>query len=265
MPKATGLEYEATGDGEAVLLVHGAIVADAMAPLAREAALADRYRLIRHHRRGHGGSDPLSVDFSMEQQARDAAALLTHLGVERAHVIGHSGGGAIGVQLAIDSPNLVHSLSVLEPAIMPPEILSSFAEISAPVLEAWRSGDARRACDLWMNLVSCGPDWQGEVENVVPDAMKQAEQDASTFFELELPRIPDWSFDADACSRISQPVLYLSGSESGPLIEAARGHFRSLVPHAEQGVLPGLNHLMQLRDPTLVAAPVGGFLARHPL
>lgn len=265
MRKAEGLEYEATGDGEAVLLIHGAIVADALLPLTREAALADPYRLMRYRRRGHGGSDPLSVDFSMEQQAQDAAALLTHLGVERAHVIGHSGGGAIAVQLAIGSPSLVHSLAVLEPAILPAEILSSFAEISAPVLEAWRAGDARRACDQWMNLASCGPDWQSEVENVVPDAMKQAEKDAATFFELEFPKIPDWIFDADACSRISQPVLYISGSESGPLIEAAKQHFHSLVPHAEQVVLPGINHLMQLRDPKLVAARVAEFLARHPL
>ena len=47
MIKAEGLEYESHGEGEAVLLIHGSHVADAFLPLAREAALADRYRLIR--------------------------------------------------------------------------------------------------------------------------------------------------------------------------------------------------------------------------
>ena len=56
MLKAKGLEYEANGDGEAVLLIHGALVADALLPLTREAALADRYRLIRYRRRGHGAA-----------------------------------------------------------------------------------------------------------------------------------------------------------------------------------------------------------------
>ena len=143
MLKAEGLEYEAKGDGEPVLLIHGALIADALLPLTREAVLADRYRLIRYRRRGHGGSDPYSGPFSLEQPGQDAQALLKHLGVERAHVIGHSGGGAIAVQLAIQAPGLVHSLVVLEPAIMPAEIAPAFSENVAPVLEAYRSGDHR--------------------------------------------------------------------------------------------------------------------------
>ena len=117
MLKAKGLEYETSGDGEAVLLIHGALIADSFLPLTREAALADRYRLIRYRRRGHGGSDPMPVGCSIEQQAQDALALLTHLGVARAHVIGHSGGGVIAVQLAIEAPSLVHSLVLLEPIL----------------------------------------------------------------------------------------------------------------------------------------------------
>ncbi len=55
MLKAEGLEYEANGDGEAVLLIHCAHIADAFLPLMREAALADPYRLIRYRRRGFAG------------------------------------------------------------------------------------------------------------------------------------------------------------------------------------------------------------------
>src|SRR5262245_32652967 len=109
MNKAEGLEYEVNGAGEAVLLIHGALIADALLPLTREAALADAYRPIRYRRRGHGGSHPAGA-FSMQQQARDAQALLKHLGVARAHVVGHSLGGAIALQLALEAPSLVHSL-----------------------------------------------------------------------------------------------------------------------------------------------------------
>ncbi len=267
MLKAEGLEYETNGDGEAVLLIHGALIADALLPLTREAALADRYRLIRYRRRGHGGSDPVPGTFSTEQQARDALALMTHLGVERAHVIGHSGGGAIAVQLALEAPRLVHSLVVLEPAIMPPDRVPAFSENAAPVLEAYRSGDSRRAVDLWMNLVkaSSGPDWRSTVANTVPGGAEQAEKDASTFFEVDFPAFLEWSFDRERASRIRQPVLYVFGSESGPLIEAGKQHFRSLIPHTEDVVVPGVDHAMQMQDPKLVAAPIADFLSRHPL
>lgn len=76
MRKAAGLEYEEHGSGEPVLLVHGAIVTDAMLPLARDPALAERHRVIRYRRRGHGGSDPMDGPFTPAGQARDAVALL---------------------------------------------------------------------------------------------------------------------------------------------------------------------------------------------
>ncbi len=47
--------------------------------------------------------------------------------------------------------------------------------------------------------------------------------------------------------------------------EAAKQHFQSLVPHTEQVVVPGVNHLLQMRDPKLIAAPIADFLSRQPL
>ncbi len=265
MLKAKGLEYEANGDGEAVLLIHGALVADALLPLTREAALADRYRLIRYRRRGHGGSDPVPAAFSIEQQAQDALALLTHLGVSRAHVIGHSGGGTIAVQLAIEAPSLVHSLAVLEPATMPPDMAPAFSEMAGPVLEAYRSGDPRRAVDLWMNLVRVGTDWRTTLANTVPGGAEQAVRDASTFFEVDFPAFREWSLDRERASRIRQPVLYVVGSESGPLVEALKQYFLSMIPHSVEAVVAGVDHAMQMQDPKLVAAPIADFLSRHPI
>ncbi len=62
-----------------------------------------------------------------------------------------------------------------------------------------------------------------------------------------------------------EPVLYLLGSESGPRFERPRQLFVSSVPQTEEVVLPGLNHLLQMRDPSLVAVPIADFLARHPI
>jgi pimeloyl-ACP methyl ester carboxylesterase len=117
MQRAGAIEFEASGEGDAVLLLHGGVFAGAFVPLAREPMLAERYRPIRLHRRGHAGSDGFSGLFSIEDQARDVIALLQYLGIRGAHVVGHSYGGALAVQLALDAPAAVHSLVLIEPAI----------------------------------------------------------------------------------------------------------------------------------------------------
>ena len=106
MRKAVGLEYEVGGnpDGEAVLLIHAG-TATVYAPLMVEPALADRYRLVRFHRRGFAGSDQFDGPVTIDAFVRDSLALLEHLEIERAHVVGHSGSGVVALQLALDAPD----------------------------------------------------------------------------------------------------------------------------------------------------------------
>src|SRR5262245_46646771 len=100
----TTLEYESSGDGEPVVFVHGAFVADAFGPLVAEPSLRDKHRLITYRRRGYGSSHRPAGPFGVARQAADCRALLRHLGVERAHVVGHSLGGCVALQLALDVP-----------------------------------------------------------------------------------------------------------------------------------------------------------------
>src|SRR6185295_11249825 len=69
------LEYEVTGSGEPVLLISPAL-ADGFVPLVEEGPLADRYQLIRYHKRGWVGSTHPDGAVSVEEHAEDAAALL---------------------------------------------------------------------------------------------------------------------------------------------------------------------------------------------
>jgi pimeloyl-ACP methyl ester carboxylesterase len=262
MLKAQGLEYEPHGEGEPVLLIHGSHVADSFLPLTREDVLADRYRLIRYHRRGFAGSDHHTGPFSIEEQARDALAVLQMLGVHRTHVIGHSYGAVTALQLACEAPSAVHSLVLLEPPKTTEEIGS--LEMFAPLIAKYRSGDARGAVDSFMALVG-GPDWTAEVQRTVPGGPEQAERDAATFFDVELPALGAWILSREKASRISQPVLYVLGAESGLHFDRAKQAFQSIATHTEEVLLPGMNHLLMMRNPGMVAKPIAGFLARHPL
>src|SRR4051812_18531370 len=98
------LEYAVRGAGEPMICIHGAFVADMFQPLLAEPSLASRYQLITYHRRGYAGSSHTPGPTSMAQQAADCRALLAQLDVEQAHVAGHSFGGDVALQLALDTP-----------------------------------------------------------------------------------------------------------------------------------------------------------------
>ena len=85
------LAVDEAGSGEPVVLIHGALIADAFQPLLTEPALADSYRLITYRRRGYEGSSSVSGSFSLQEQASDCAGLIRHLGLKRAHLVGQTG------------------------------------------------------------------------------------------------------------------------------------------------------------------------------
>lgn len=104
--------YRVEGTGEPVLLLHGFLVtSDAnwhFPGIVRD--LAPEYQVITFDHRGHGKSDkPESPDSYGQIMVEDAVALLDHLGVERAHVVGYSMGGLIALKLASDHPERVRS------------------------------------------------------------------------------------------------------------------------------------------------------------
>ena len=108
------LDYEVVGTGEPVVFIHGAFITNAFRPLLAEPCLVGKYRLILYHRRGYPGSGGISKHVSVTRQAAACRALLGHLDVGRAHVVGHSYGGAVALQLALDAPDVAHSLAEQE-------------------------------------------------------------------------------------------------------------------------------------------------------
>src|SRR3954453_15314407 len=147
------LEYEQIGSGEPVLLI-SPVLADGFLPLVAEPALADRYRLIRYHKRGWVGSTHTSPPVSVADHAADAAALLDHLGLRPVHIAGHSSGAAVAAQLALDHPEYVHTLMLLEPSLISVPSLEAFFTQVEPALEAYAAGNHAGALAIFMSAVS---------------------------------------------------------------------------------------------------------------
>ncbi len=260
------LEYEVSGTGEPVVFIHGAFIADTFRPLLAEPSLAGRYRLILYHRRGYAGSSRASGLVSVARQAADCRALLHHLGVERAHVVGHSYGGDVALQLALETPSVVHSLALLEPGLMVGASAQDYRESLARGSERYREAGAVVVVDEF--LQSRWPGYRATLERVLPGAFAQAVADAGTWFEYELPGQLGWRFGEAEARRIRQPTLSVLGGESDALWSRFGETHRLLLgwlPHAEGFVLPGTTHLMQIQDPRAMAEALAAFWARHRL
>jgi pimeloyl-ACP methyl ester carboxylesterase len=265
------IEYTVRGRGPAVVLVHAGLFAGWFKPLLEEKALTKSYRVVSFHRVGYAGSSRIAGAVSIARQAQHVATLMRHLGIERAHVVGHSSGANIALQLALDAPQRVQSLALLEPALPVSEgserLLSTRQTVMAPILESYRGGDKSAAVDGFMRMVS-GPAYRTVLDRALPGEFARGVADADTFFQQELPAIMQWRLAREDAARIKQPALAVMGERSkevSPIWEARHQQLLSWLPNAEGFVLPGATHLLQVQDPQGMAVALTRFFARHPL
>jgi pimeloyl-ACP methyl ester carboxylesterase len=260
------LEYEVRGTGEPLVLSHVGLVADAFAPLMDQPALGS-YRLIRYHRRGHGGSTHTAGPVSIADQAADLAGLLDHLGVGRAHVAGHSISGLIALQLAADRPDLVGTLVLMEPPLRRHTngpAVQAMSQRIAVGYQRYGEGDRAGAIDSFLSPLF-GQDYREILEHALPDSWAQMVRDADMFFSIESTAMAQWPFGATEAARITIPVLSLVGGESHAGAIEFEQVLRTWFPQLETARAPGVNHMMHLRHPEPVAEKIAEFLARHPL
>ena len=204
----------------------------------------------------------------MSQQAADARSLLDHLGIERAHVVGHSYGGAIALQLALDAPERVASLALLEPAgIAVPSGEVFMQEVLAPAGERYARGDKAGAVELFLQGV-CGPQMREVADRVLPPgAYDLAVADADTFFLTEGPALGEWQFGPDEGACIEQPVLLMLGADSDavtPMFGEMNAALAEWLPRAESVTLPGATHALQMMNPDGTAALLADLLRPVP-
>jgi pimeloyl-ACP methyl ester carboxylesterase len=202
----------------------------------------------------------------MGQQAADGRALLRHLGLPRAHVAGHSYGAAIAMQWALDAPEEVRSLALLEPPLM--EWIPSgpdYWEWVASVREIYARGEKAEVTDAFLTGVA-GPEYRQVLDKVLPPgAFALAVADIDTFFQVELPELQRWRFTAEDAQHLRPPVLAVVGSETAQLFSEGHALLKQWMPQAEELVVPHATHALQLMNPGAVADGRARFFARHPL
>jgi len=260
------LEYEITGAGDPVLLI-SPVLADGFRPLVGERALTDRYQLITYHRRGWVGSTRTPPPVTMADHAADAAALLDYLKIGRAHIAGHSSGAAVAVQLALDHPQHVQTLALLELSLLSIPAAAGLLEKAKPAFAAYGEGRPAAALAAFMSAVS-GLSWDAcrvLLDERIPGAVAQSIADADTFFGVELPAVSTWTFGAEQAARVSQPVLSVVGGETEPLWVEVADCLRSWFGQVEECTIEGAGHLLHIQRSAPVATCLAVFFGRHAL
>jgi pimeloyl-ACP methyl ester carboxylesterase len=261
------LSYELRGSGEPVVLIHWGVASAFADPLLNEPALAASHQLLTYHRAGFGDSARVEGPLTIADHARHCQLLMRHVGIERAHVVGHSSSATIALQLALDFPEAAHTVVSMEAARPVPrtELQAEFVTTYIqPAVQRYRAGDTAGAVDTFFRGVF-GEGYGPALEQGLPGAFDQAVAEADAFFGQELPALQQWAFTEDDARRITQPVLLVLGEKSTPTFPERRDLLLAWLPDAEPVDLPDTRHLLHVERPADVAEALARFFAFHPL
>jgi pimeloyl-ACP methyl ester carboxylesterase len=213
--RANGAElyHEIRGTGPALLFISGAF-GDAGYWTAAAGQLADRCTVVTYDRRGNSRS-PLphgTTKTSMAEQADDAAALITRLGLAPAIVLGSSGGATILLELLTRHPDVVRLALVHEPPLL--TLLPNGAEVGAEgqamVEQGFARGGPRAAAELFIRANAGDQTF----ENLESAMRARLLDNAETFFSREVNAFGSYQPDVRALRTSAVPIIALAGVEN---------------------------------------------------
>jgi pimeloyl-ACP methyl ester carboxylesterase len=207
--------------------------------------LAERFRLVCPDNRGSGQTKS-SGSFSVRVLAADAAALLDHLRLDRAHVAGHSMGGQIAQEMAVDNPGRVRSLALISTSAQSSARLSEVVETAARMVTSAPPDVCCRAFLPWMFSEEFF-ETPGAMDAEVSRVMSNPHPPSPEGLAAQSAAIG--AFDAlDRVAAVRCPTLVLAGAED------------ALVPPAHARDLAG-----RIRGSKLVVLERGGHDLIHEL
>jgi pimeloyl-ACP methyl ester carboxylesterase len=267
------------GSGEPVIFVHGGI-SDWRTWRPQLEGLSGRWRTIAYSRRYHWPNEPIpeGADYVMTPHVRDLATLIRSLGAAPAHLVGNSWGAFVCLMLARREPELVRSLVLEEPPVIPlfvstpprptellrvlltrPRtalgILDFGARIAGPATEAFRRGDDREALRRFVYGVL-----GREAYEALPEERKeQMSQNLRPLRAVFLGSGFEPFSDADVRA-VRAPTLLLTGERSPAFMRRLTDRVEELLPDVRRVEIRGASHAMHEEQPAAVNRAIAEFL-----
>jgi 3-oxoadipate enol-lactonase len=237
--------YVELGQGQPVVLLHG-IGNSGRAWIPQVAPLVEAgFRVIVPDHAGHGASARVDAPLKIEDLARDVIALLDHLAVERAAVVGLSLGGLIAIELALTEAARVERLVLANS--FPSTATDAFRALAEQWASTFRSedGPVRRFEGAWPFNVSAS----FRASEAATPIWQTWHAIAATSDGESLARIAQGIVGYDASSRlanIAKPVLVISGSDDCISPPSIGEKMSTQIPGARFVEIPGAAHISNI-------------------
>ena len=235
------------GEGDPVLMIHGfasSHFVNWVSPGWFKTLNDAGYRAIAFDNRGHGQSsksyDP--ADYTPQKMASDAAALLDHLGIERAHVMGYSMGARITAFLALQEPAKVATVIFGGLGVGMVDGVGDWD----PIADALLAEDAAAVTHP-----------RGKTFRAFADQTKSDRQALAACIATSRELLSE-----DEVARITQPALIAVGTKDD--IGGSPDELAGLMPNAESFRIEGRDHMLAVGDKAF-KQKVLEFLKEHPL
>jgi pimeloyl-ACP methyl ester carboxylesterase len=235
-------EIAAPERGNPVLCIHG-LGSSTEDWQPQIAALARQHTVITYDVRGHGESGKPRGRYSVKQFAEDAAALIEHLEPGRVDVLGISMGGMIALQLAVDFPQLVRSLIIVNSG---PEMVLRTGKQRVAIYQRFfivRMLGMRKMGQVLASKLLPKPEHAAARATFIT---RWARNEPGAYLR-SLRALIGWSV-VDRLTSIACPTLIVSADQDYSPI-AYKEHYRKLIPGAQLVVVPDSRHLLPIERP----------------
>jgi pimeloyl-ACP methyl ester carboxylesterase len=241
------LYYETYGSGAPLVLLHGGMLTIDLNFATLIPTLAQTHTVIGVELQGHGRTANIDREITYPNLASDVVALLDHLGIERAAVLGHSMGGGVVLELAVSHPDRISAAIPISASIskdgMHPDLLDPSTFETSPIMPT--------AQDF--------ADFKEAYERLSP----HPEQFDAFLMSLSGMDSDFAGWTDEQLAGISCPVLIVLGDNDFTTIEHA-GVMLAKIPGSALAVIPATTHMQVTRRDTILLPVLEQFFAAHP-
>jgi len=246
------------GQGNPVLILHGLFgFSDNWQTIAK--ALSDRHLVVTPDLRNHGRS-PHTESHTYPEMAADIQAFMERRWMFSADVVGHSMGGKVAMQLALEHPDLVRRLVVVD--IAPGQAENKHSAIFQALLQLnLETVASREAIEAYLAERIPEP---GVRQFLLKNITREA--DGSFHWKMNLPVL--WKHFADILAPVAGPpgavyagpTLFVRGANSDYIRDADWPLVQKLFPQAELRTIPNAGHWVHAEQPAAMLAVLNEFL-----